>query len=321
MKKLGLSLIFITSIVTSSYAENQLLDRVVAVVNDEAITQSELDMLLRPLYEEFRKEYHGEKLMGALMEARQKLLNQLIEDRLVFQEAKRKAIEGDEAEVENTLEEFRKRFKTETEMEEALKKEGISMTKLRERFQRQSSVRRLQDIEIRAKIVVSPTEIENYFKDHPDEFSSQEKIKVRSFTLKKSEEAKDKGLTDEAAKGKIDIFRKRILLGEDFAALAKEHSEDAQAKSGGVGEWIKRGEMIPAIEQIIFALEPGAVSNIVETEMGYHFFKMEEREPGKTRTFEEVRDEIFEKIFRQKASKRFHEWMDELKRAAYISIR
>ncbi len=301
--------------------DRQLLDQVVAVVNDEPITQSELDMLMRPMYEQYRKDYQGEKLMRVMTEVHNKLLNQLIEDRLVFQEAKSQGIEIDEAAIDEQIEEFKKRFKNENEMEDAMRKEGLTLSDMRERLRRQAMIRRLHDTEIRTKVVVSPMEVEDYYEKNPREFSSQGQLRVRSITIKKSGDAQVKGLTDEAAKSKIEDLRQKILGGEDFGRLAKQYSEDISAKQGGFSDWIERGAMIPAIDEVIFKLKAGEVSGVIETEMGYHLFRVEEiKEPYK-KNLEEVRDQIYAKLFSIKAQERFREWTQELKRNAYISIR
>ena len=301
--------------------QTQLLDQVVAVVNDEAITQSELDILLRPIYEQYKNDYKGEKLIGMLNDARQKLLNQLVEDHLVFQEAAKQNIKVEEDEIDGEMEEFGKRFPNAQAMEEALRKEGLSLTDMRERLRRQTMIRRLHDLEIRSKIVVSPLEIEEYYKNHPEEFSKQERIRVRSITVKKSEEAREKGLTDEPAKDKVEGLRKKVLKGGDFGHLAQEQSEDSHSKEGGLSEWVERGAMIPAIDDVIFKIKPKEVSEIIETPMGYHFFRVEERQEGEKLTLDKARDEIFGKLFHEKTTARFREWVTELKRNAYISIR
>lgn len=299
----------------------QLLDQIVAVVNDEPVTQSELDSLMRPVYEQYRKEFQGEKLMRMLDEVHNKLLNQLIEDKLVFQEAKSQKIEVDEGAIEEQLEEFKKRFKSENEMEDAMRKEGLAMNDMRERLRRQAMIRKLHDNEIRSKIVVSPIEINDYYEKNRGEFSSNGRLRVRSITIKKTSEARQKGLTDEAAKNKIQDLRIKIVGGEDFARLAKQYSEDTSAKQEGLSEWIEHGAMIPVIDEVIFKLKTGEISDVIETEMGYHLFRVEESKEPYKKNLEEVRDEIYGKIFSLKAQQRFQEWTQELKRNAYISIR
>lgn len=301
--------------------DSQLLDRVVAVVNDEAITQSELDILLRPLYEENKGHHNETAVLRMMSEARQKLLNQLIEDRLVLQEAKNRKIEIDDVEIDAQIEEFKKKFKSEKEMEDAMAHDRVTMTDLRDRLTKQAMVRKLQDIEIRSKIVVSPLDVEAYYEAHASEFSNKEQLRVRSITIKKSDESREKGIADEKTRGQMDKLRKKILSGGDFAELARANSQDTNAKEGGLTDWIDRGSMIPVIDDIIFKLKPGDVSEIIETPMGYHLFRVEERREGKKKTLEEAREEIFGNLYHEKARKRFAEWMEDLKRNAYISIR
>ncbi len=206
-------------------------------------------------------------------------------------------------------------------MDEVLREQGLSLSDLKERFRKQSMIRQLHTIEIRSKVVVSPKEIEEFYQKNSDKFSSRERLKTRSITVKKSYDAREKGLTDEEAKKKITGIRDKILAGEDFASLAKQFSEDVHAQDGGLSDWVEQGAMIPVINDVIFKLKLGEISDILETPMGYHLFRVEEREQGSKKTVEEVHDQIFDELFRQKSEERFYDWMQELKKNAYISIR
>lgn len=303
------------------HAEKQFLDRVVAVINDEAITQSEIDIMLRPIFNQYKKDYQGDRLVDVLDQARRQLLNQLIEDRLVFQEAKEKKIEIDNVDVDKQMENFKKRFKGESELESVLKDEGMTLTTMRERLERQAMIRKLQDMEVRSKVVVSPMEVEKYYQEHPEEFKTTEAIQVRSLTIKKSDEARENGLTDEFAKAKIEELKEKITQGQDFSEIAKNYSEDMQAPSGGLSDWINRGDMIDVIDQKIFNLKVGEMTDLLETSMGYHVFRLEKKREARTISFEEAREDVYRLIYQQKIEKRFTEWMDELKSKAYISLR
>ena len=305
----------------SAYAEGQLLDRVVAVVNDDAITQTELDMYLHPIYEQMKTQYQGAELADRVDETRKKLLGQLIEDRLVFQKAKEMKLEIGESDLKNELDHLKKQFGSELSFEDNINKEGFSLSALKDRLNRQLMIRRLQDMEVRAKVIVSPLELENYYKDHLSDYISKSSIKTCSMTLKKGDQAREKGLTDESAKKKIEDFHERVVAGEDFGKLAMANSEDYQAAQGGLSDWIQPGSLIPVIDDVIFKLKVHELSPIIETPMGYHFFRVEEKKEAKEKKFEEVRDEIFETLYRAKAKNRFEDWMDQLKRDAYISLR
>jgi peptidyl-prolyl cis-trans isomerase SurA len=302
-------------------AEHELLDRVVAVVNDEVITQAELDTFLRPVYEQYSKEYSGAELTKEIEEVRHKILGQMIEDKLVYQEAVRMGIEIKDEDLEKEFQEFKSKLEKPGELDAMLEQEGLTMKALRERLKKQAMVRQLQDREIRSKVIVSPTEVEAFFKNNPDKFKSKERVRVKSLTIKKSEEARAKGLTDEKAKQRIGLLAQRIRLYRNFDQVVKDLSEDSHAKEEGPGEWIERGSMIESVDDVIFKTPVGKITGVVETPVGYHIFRIDAKESEKVRTFEEVKEQIAGYLFQEKSNARFHDWMEEVKKAAYISIK
>ena len=302
-------------------AQEELLDRVVAVVNDEVITQAELDNFLRPVYEQYSKEYSGQELVKAVGEVRQKILSQMIEDKLVYQEAVAQGIEIKEEDVEKEFQAFKAKLEKPEELDQMLEREGLTMKSMRERLRKQAMVRQLQDREIRSKVVVSPNEVEDFYKKNPDKFTIKERVRVRSLTIKKSEEARAKGLTDEKAKQRIELLEQKIKLYRNFDQIVTDFSEDSHAKQDGLGDWIDRGAMIESVDEVIFKTPVGKLTGIVETPIGYHIFRIEAKEAKKVRTFEESKDQISGYLFQQESTERFKAWMEEIKKAAYISIK
>jgi len=183
MKKLILILMLAVLLTPFAQAEEELLDRVVAVVNDEVITQAELDAFLRPLYEEYSQQYSGDELIKLVQEARSKVLSQLIEDKLVYQEAVKEGIEVKEDEIDAELETFKDRVGKDTDVDAMLEREGMSMKALREKLKKQLMIRKLQDREVRGKVIVSPLEIETFYKENPDKFKRKERVKENSATI------------------------------------------------------------------------------------------------------------------------------------------
>ncbi|HOW58523.1 MAG TPA: SurA N-terminal domain-containing protein [Candidatus Omnitrophota bacterium] len=302
-------------------AEQELLDRVVAVVNDEVITQAELDTFLRPIYEAYSKEYQGEELMKMVQEARQKILSQMIEDKLVYQEAVKQGIEVKEEDVEKEFDDFKRKMEKPEELDLMLEKEGMTMKAFKERLRKQAMVRQLHDREIRAKVVISPVEVEDFYKQNPDKFRVKERVRVRSLTIKKSGEAREKGIPDEKAAQQIQILEQRIRLQNNFEEVIKRFSEDSHAKQEGLGDWIERGSMIESVDEVLFNTPLGQLTQIVETPIGYHIFRVTAKEPAQERKLDEVKDQIMNYLYQQKSNTRFREWMEEIKRNAYISIR
>jgi parvulin-like peptidyl-prolyl isomerase len=170
-------------------------------------------------------------------------------------------------------------------------------------------------------VIISPLQVEDFFKNNPEKFKTKERVRVRSLTVKKSEEARAKGLTDEKAKQRMDLLDQKIKLYRNFDQVVKDFSEDSHAKEDGLGDWIERGAMIESVDNVIFKTPVGKLTGIVETPVGYHIFRIEAKEPENVHTFEEAKNQISGYLFQEESNKRFKEWMEEIKKAAYISIK
>ena len=119
----------------------------------------------------------------------------------------------------------------------------------------------------------------------------------------------------------MDLLDQKVKLYRNFDQVVKDFSEDSHAKEDGLGDWIERGTMIESVDDAIFKTPVGKLTGIVETPVGYHIFRIEAKEPEKVRTFEEVKEQIAGYLFQEESNKRFKEWMEELKKSAYISIK
>lgn len=306
-------------ILNMSALSAQTIDKIVAVVNDEPITQSELDQLLIPIYEQYKSAYKGDEFMAKMAEARTNLLTQLIEDSLVAQEAVRLGVMVTEEEVDAQMTEVKSKFPSDDEFKNFLDSQHISYTKLRERYKEQISVRKLHQYEVRQKVVVSPKDIEDYYTQNMQTFTEKEKIKVKTIMIRK--DAKGADGSDVIAREKIDMVLKEIKDSVSFSEAAKKYSHETHAASGGDLGFIQRGEMIKAFDEVLFGLSVGAISPVLETEIGYHVFFIEAKQAEKVRPLEEVKFEIEDTLFRIKSKERFTNWMKDLKDNAYISIK
>ncbi len=313
-----LSLSFITD---GFCREEQLVDRVAAVVNNEVITQSEVDIIFRPIYEQIKKAYQGPDLQRELETVRLKLLNQLIEDKLVYQEAQKLGVTVSDSEIQEELATFKAQFQNEEIFKKEMKKSGVNLKEVEKKVRERITITKLHQALIRGKVIVSPSDVEQYYKDHPSEFAQKEQVKVWCITLRKGAEAVEKGMTDEEIKRKAGKLIAELKQGKDFEQLAKENSQDAHAAQGGFLGFVQKGDMVGSIDQIIFSLKPESFSDVLETEDGYHIFKVGEKQTASKKTFEQVKDAIADMLFRIKAHERFVSWMNELKKKSFISIR
>ncbi len=302
--KLAFFTTFLFFLGTLSYAE--VADKVVAVVNSDVITQSELDRDLAPIYAQYGTIYQGSELARMLEEARHERLVQMIEDRLILQEAKRRQIGVTDEELGERVDRIKSKFAQDSEFMDALNEGGLTLPDLEAKYREQIMVAKLINREVRARINISPQEVSDYYRSHLAEFSQPERVRVRNILIKADagDEAKCKDALDKA-----NETIARLKEGSDFEELARDMG------------LIERGQMLEEIDKVIFELEVGEVSGLIKTELGYHIFKVEEKLEPDTQELAEVREEIEQVIFKEKFDQRFREWMDGLKADAYISIK
>jgi peptidyl-prolyl cis-trans isomerase SurA len=323
MKKTGLFICALLLTFTlgtyNAFSALETIDRVVAVVNDEPITQSELDALIVPIYEQYRQAYSGQEFMRKMTEVRTNLLSQLIEDRLVAQEAERLGVVVTDEEIQAQINDVKSKFPSETEFKNFLDEQKISLSKLRERYKDQIAIRKLHQYEIRQKIIVSPKEIEEYYNSNLKAFTEKEKLKVKTIMVRKKES--DQTDTDSVQRQLMETIVSELKDGADFASLAKQYSDETHAQDGGDLGFIERGELIATFDEVLFQLSVGSLSPILETEIGYHLFLVEAKQEKKVKPLAELKDEIENILFRTKSKNRFEQWINELKENAYISIK
>jgi parvulin-like peptidyl-prolyl isomerase len=293
-----------------------VVDKIAIVVNNEVITQREVDRMLAPIYEQCRAVYQGVELAKKMTEARNAVINQLIEDKLILSEAKRLNIEVDAREVNARMDDVIKRLGSQERFESLLAQEGLTRKTLFEHYREQVMVKRLIDQKVGSNISISPTEINNYYKQHANEFISPEQVKVNNILIR----ARKGGDANKALEQAKEIER-RIREGCDFAALAKEYSDGPNASEGGSMGFVKRGDLMPDIEAMVFRMKEGEVSGLIKTDLGYHLFKVEEKKEREIRSLAEVRRDVEDAIYKEKMRGKLKGWIESLRKNAYIAFK
>ncbi|MFH1201362.1 MAG: peptidyl-prolyl cis-trans isomerase [Candidatus Omnitrophota bacterium] len=276
-------------------------DQIIAAVNNEAITQSDFNEFLRVMYVDLRAQYSDDQLEENKAEIIGGALENLIKDKLILQEAKKQKLEVKESDVKEKFEEVKSRFPSAAEFEEDLAKEGLTPGILKERLRDRILMQEIVDKEVRSKINVSPSEVTAYYNGHSKDFSVAQSRKVDSIFVK--------------TEGKADEVLKLIKAGKDFGELMKNFSEAQNI------EVVSRGVLLKNIEDAIFSLEVGGTTGILKTNEGFYIFKLIEEIPGRAKELKEVQDEIFNQLREEKFRLLLNEWLDNLKKNAYIYIK
>ncbi len=305
-------LVFISFLIFLSPVQAKIVDKIVAIVDGDVITLSELEEFLGP----GRTQMEGVDVKIGNKDVRQRALEQLIERKVLIHEAKDKDIEIREERIDQRIKEIKGRFASEDEFRQALQDEGLTEAKLRKRIEENLMVAVLIDREIKSKIRVGEEEVRKFYEENKEKFKEPGEVEISQIFL---EVNKEEGWGESERKGK-DLL-KQLREGADFSLLAKEYSRGPNAAKGGKLGFLTLGELSPEFEKVVSGLKVGEVSDLIRMGDGFHIIKLEGRKAARQMELAEVKGRIEAIIFADKAEKKYREWIEKLKKKAYIDIR
>ncbi len=247
-------------------------------------------------------------------------MEQLIENKILEQEIRKRKVEVSEREVDAALAEILKyNGLTENELKVALAKEGISYGTYRRHIRDDLGKMRLINREIKSKIVVNEEDLKKIYQEKIKDFTDPVEVKLQQIFIPWPREGTTEEIKNTEEKVK-DLWR-RARQGEDFTELARNYSLGPEAKDGGVLGYFKKQELIPELEEVAFKMEVGEISQIIRSPHGFHILRLLERKGGTPKPFSEVASKIREAKLQEEAEKKFQDWLQNLKNKAYIDIR
>ena len=284
----------------------------VASVNGSMITAEELDREFNLL--EKRMAQQGRTLSDLQTEEiREKVRENLINIELLAQESKKENIRIEDSEVEEQFNAFRSRFANEAEFTNALSEMAFTEDEIRGKIRETMAIRELISRNVREGLSVSDEELSKFYQENRSAFQQPEKVRARHILVQV-----DTDTDKEKARQTIDAARKRLVDGEDFAAVAQEVSEGPSASKGGDLGFFGRGQMVKPFEEAAFSLETGAISPVVETRFGYHVLQVTDRQPEKTMAFDEVKGRLEQVLLQEKTKERTDRYIEKLRESAEI---
>jgi len=251
-----------------------------------------------------------------LSEVKKAVLENLIGRELLFQESKKNNIAVNDKEVAEQLANIRKQFSSEAEYQGFLKGMNASEEEVRARIRQDMAIRLFVEKTIGSKITIPAREVRSYYDGHPDYFKKPEQIRASHILIKVDPQATPQQKED--ARREIKKIQQKLKDGEDFAGLARQFSQGpSSARDGDLG-YFGHGRMVKPFEDAAFVLKPGEVSDIVETQFGYHLIKMVDKKPAETIAYEQASAQIEQFLKREKVRKEVRVVVDDLKRGAKI---
>lgn len=291
-------------------------NRIVAVVDNEIITQLELEHKKAFLLHQIKQMQADSRDISEEEQRKieKELIEKLIVNKLIMQEAKRQNIVVTEEEINEKIESVRRRFPNEESFRKNLQQAKLTIEDLKESYEYELIMHKVFFNKARGEITVSPREIEDFYKQHRTDLKEQERVKLRNIFIRKT------GRLPEEISRKLDSVMTALKEGLSFEETVKKYSEGANAIMGGEMGEIRRGELSPNIEGIIFNLKQNGVSDWIETESGFYLFKMEENIAARPLSFSEAQGQIRTLLLNRKMDERFSIWVAKLKERAYIEI-
>jgi len=296
----------------------KIVDRIVAQVNDDIITLSDVNREIAGEREQLAARFAGDQLEQELKKVQKNVLEYLIQQKLFLQKANELGIgSGTELDVSvsSFVEQKRKELniKDMDEFERLLEQQGMSMSSYREDIKKQVIVQDLLGYFVDSRITLLSEEVERYYKEHQKDFSSPEEVTLSEILIPGAS-------TDGNAESLANGYRDRLLKGESFAALASQYSKGPTASKGGSIGTFSLSKLNPQIALAVTSVKVGDISAVVKIPEGYAIYHVDERKASVVRPFEEVKNDIRQILYQQKRQPEYDRFVAQLKEDAYIQI-
>ena len=299
-------------------SEPVLLDEIVARVNDQIITLRDIDRESVVIQAELRRRYENPQERNQIwLSEKKKILRQMIDTRLVLQKAEELGVAPDaDVQVSTQIETLRKEsgFPNLEAMEQSILQQGFSLSQLRDVLRKRYIGDQLMGSMVFSKITLLSQEIEEYYEKNLEHYSESPEVDLAEILF----------LTEGKQKEQVRLKAQQILVqlkaGASFNELAKEHSEGPTADKGGAIGTFKQGSMQEAQEAVVFKLQDGQFSGLIEADYGFQILKLLELKPKRQKTLEEVRADIQNQLYSQKSKPQVQKYMDTLRNESFIYV-
>ena len=291
------------------------LPDVVARVNGEAINRADLEEAVTEV----------EARAGQPMPADQRdrvlraVLDQLIGYRLLIQESATRKTAVTDAQVDARMDQIRSQFPSEEVFLQQLQERKTTLAELRANTRESMQITAMLQAELDAKTAVSAEQVNDFYVKNPSAFQQGERVKASHILIRV--QANADAAEREKAREKAAGILADLKAGKDFAALAKQYSDDpgSGAQGGDLG-FFQRGQMVPPFEQAAFALQVGQTSDLVTSDFGIHIIRVTDRQPGRTQPLEEVKTDIEEYLLGQNREAQTRLFVESLKTKGKVEI-
>jgi parvulin-like peptidyl-prolyl isomerase len=320
MSKIRLSIVVLLVLLSFSFLFGQeVLDAIVAIVNDDIITISDYKREHDMIYEVLRSQFQGEEFTKQYEREKEAILERMITEKLLLQEAMRQDIRSTanvDEQIRTLIDNVKAQYNigSDEEFKRMMAQQGIVYERWIEQQEKNILQQALIFSEVGRSIAIDETDVVNYYDLHPEEFTELPTYKLRGIYVSSEDKS------EEDARLKMEEIDRKIAAGEKLEDLAGEYSEGPEKESQGDIGTYKKGDMDKTLEQAVENLEEGAMSSWVKIPTGWFLLKMDEKTGSRLKAFEDVKKEIENRLFLQEQQVKIQAYMEDLKKRSYIKI-
>jgi peptidyl-prolyl cis-trans isomerase SurA len=298
---------------------SRVVERVVAVVNDEIILETELEQAAAPMYRGPDPESaEGKKLWD---DTKRKALDQMIDGKLVQQQASELKLSVTTEEVDRAIQQVKEQNKLDdATFRQALEQQGFTVEGYRKTLKKQILELKVVNTAVRSRVTVSDDEVKTYYKQNEKLVAGDRQSHLRQILV---------AVPDHASDADIDT-KKRVAAkvlelargGTSFAELAKQYSDDDGTKtSGGDLGWVGKGVLVDALDDAMAQMEPGDLRGPIRTDRGWVVLQLVERKSGDLKPYDEIKEQLRKQLYDQQVEKAQQSWIKELRKKAHVEVR
>ena len=288
---------------------------VVARVNGETVTKQQFEDAVAALEQRSQGPVPPEQRDRVY----RGVLDQLVGIKLLTQEAAARKVAVPETDIDAQLAQMRKQFPSEAVFNEALKQQNKTVDMLKAEARDSMAIQKMLEQALAGKVAVTAQQAQEFYDKNPDQFKRPEQVRASHILISVPQGAD--GPTKDAARKRAEGVLKQVKAGGDFAALAKENSQDpGSAINGGDLGLFQRGQMVPPFDQAAFTMKPGATSDLVETQFGFHIIRVTEKKDPGTVTIDEVRPQLEQYLQNVNRQREMQTFVDGLKAKGKVEI-
>ncbi len=313
------SLVLLALVATTAWAE--LVDKIAAIVNSDIITLSEIEARAAPELARLRDDAKPGKWLEVRNQLLKKVTDTLIGEKLMEAQVRELNIEVADSEIEMGIDDVKKQNSlTQEQFEQLLGREGYTMPTYRSFMRKHFARMKLINLKVRSKVKISDEDLKAEYAKTSYDLAHDVEVHARHILIQVATNASAESI--EAARHKaLSLAVEARKPGVDFAELAKKKSEGPSAAEGGDLGFFRRGVMVPEFERIAFSLADGSVADPIRTQFGWHVIKVEERRSLPPPPFDEVKEQLREKMLRSQLERYTDQYVQELRATALVEVK